>query len=258
MTRTPRIQQTASASSNARSVAFVLFASFGMSSFLGAQHTHGHPQDSARIVGAADATMSGPMSPEAKKHMLLSPTRPATAADTARARDVATRLRAALAKYTDTTAAVADGYRMFLPQVKTQRVYHFTNYRRAFSAAFSFDATKPTSILYTKNPDGSFKLVGAMYTAPKRMRTSRLDSRVPLSIGRWHKHVNWCLPKRGEGARFQETRNGKPIFGPESPIATKSECDAVGGQFHASLFGWMIHANVFEGDDLRTIFGHDH
>ena len=198
------------------------------------------------------------MSAEAKKHMLLSPVRPATAADSARARDVADRLKAALAKYADTTAAVADGYKMFLPQVKTQRVYHFTNYRRAFTAAFSFDPTKPTSILYTKNADGSFRLVGAMYTAPKRMRVSRLDARVPLSIGRWHKHVNWCLPKRGEGARYQETRNGKPLFGPESPIATRAECSAVGGQFHESLFGWMIHANVFEGDDLQTIFGHAH
>jgi hypothetical protein len=223
-----------------------------------AQHDHGHPPDSARIIGAADAAMSGAMSPEAKKHMLLSPTRRATTADSSRARGVANDLKVALAKYADTSAAVADGYRMFLPQVKNQRVYHFTNYRRAFMAAFSFDAAKPTSILYTKNADGSFKLVGAMYTAPKRMRAERLDDRIPLSIARWHKHVNWCLPKRGEAARFQETRNGKPVFGPESPIASKSECSAVGGQFHESLFGWMIHANVFEGDDLQTIFGHDH
>ena len=258
MTRTPRIPQKAFSRSKAVFVPSVLFVSFVMSRSLGAQHTHGHPPDSARIVGAADATMSGPMSAEAKRHMLLSPTRPATATDTARARDVATRLKAALTKYADTTAAVADGYRMFLPQVKTQRVYHFTNYRRAFTAAFNFDATKPTSILYTKNADGSFRLIGAMYTAPKRMRASRLDSRVPLSIGRWHKHVNWCLPKRGEGARYAETRDGRPIFGPESPIATKAECSAVGGQFHETLFGWMIHANVFEEDDLQTIFGHDH
>lgn len=239
-------------------VAFALSTSCVTSSSLAAQHSHGHSSDSARMVGAVAAAMSGPMSPEAKKHMLLSPTRVATAADTARARDVAARLKKALAKYADTTAAVADGYKMFLPQVKTQRVYHFTNYRRAFSAAFTFDATKPTSVLYTKGPDGAFKLVGAMYTAPKRMRARRLDSRVPLSLGRWHKHVNWCLPKRGEGARYQETRDGKPIFGPESPIATKAECDAVRGQFHPNLFGWMIHANVFEGDDLQTIFGHDH
>ena len=41
-------------------------------------------------------------------------------------------------------------------------------------------------------------------------------------------------------------------------IATRSECEAVEGQFHPSLFGWMIHANVFLGEDLGTVFGHDH
>jgi hypothetical protein len=38
-------------------------------------------------------------------------------------------------------------------------------------------------------------------------------------------------------------------------IATKEGCDAVGGEFHESLFGWMIHANVFSGETLGAIFG---
>src|SRR5687768_12999229 len=147
MTRSTRIRRKGVNHATISIVASVLFASFVMSSSLGAQHTHGHPPDSARIIGAADAAMSGAMSAEAKKHILLSPTRRATAADSARARNVATELKVALAKYADTTAAVADGYRMFLPQVKNQRVYHFTNYRRAFVAAFTFDPSKPTSIL---------------------------------------------------------------------------------------------------------------
>lgn len=235
-----------------------LFVSFVTSSSLAAQHTHGHPPDSARMIEAADAAMSGPMSEEAKKHMLLSPARRATATDSSRARAVANELKVALAKYADSSAAVADGYRMFLPNVKTQRVYHFTNYRRAFMEAFRFEAAKPTSLLYTRNADGSFRLVGAMYTAPKRMKADKLDERIPLSVARWHKHVNWCLPKKGEGQRWLERQNGKPLFGPESPIATKAACDAVGGRFHENLFGWMIHANVFAGDDLATIFGHDH
>jgi hypothetical protein len=48
------------------------------------------------------------------------------------------------------------------------------------------------------------------------------------------------------------------VFGPESPIATKAECDAVNGDFHPNLFGWMIHANVVEGHDLASIWGDDH
>jgi hypothetical protein len=202
--------------------------------------------------------MSGPMSDAAKKHRELSPTRRATPEDTVRAKEVVSQLRAALAKYADTAAAVADGYKMFMPNVKEQRVYHFTNYKNAFLEAFRFDAEKPTSILYARAPDGSLKLVGAMYTAPKRVRAARLDSRVPLSVARWHKHVNWCLPPRGASERWLERKNGMPVFGPESPIATRSACEEVGGTFYPSLFGWMIHANVFAGEDLATIFGHEH
>ena len=97
-----------------------------------------------------------------------------------------------------------------------------------------------------------------MYTMPKRAGLDKLNERVPLAIAQWHKHVNWCLPKRGETARWMERQSGRPVFGPESPIATQAACDAVGGDFHVSLFGWMIHANVFEGEDLGKIFGDEH
>ena len=231
-------------------------------SAVAAQHPHGghagHQPDSATIVSAADAVMSAPMSAAAKKHMRLSPTRTATAEDTTRARNLARHLRTSLAKYSDTAAAVADGYRMFMPNVKTQRVYHFTNYRHAFMEAFRFDPEKPTSILYERASDGSLRILGAMYTAPKRVDPSKLDERIPLSIARWHQHVNWCIPKRGEEKRWLERFEGLPLFGPESPVATREQCDEVGGRFFPTVFGWMIHANVFAGDDLATIYGHDH
>ena len=225
---------------------------------LAAQHAHSHGADSSHMIGAADAAMGGPMSSAAMKHLELSPPRAATHADSVRAWEVVRQLRAALAKYADTAVATADGYKMFAPQLKEQRVFHFTNYKHAFLEAFRFDAEKPTSILYTRTPDGSLKLIGAMYSAPKRMRPSRLDGRVPLSIARWHKHVNWCLPPRSEKDRWLERRGGLPLFGPESPIATHAQCEDVGGNFYASLFGWMIHANVFAGDDLSAIFSHEH
>lgn len=222
-------------------------------------------RDSAAAMAAADMAMGGMKdmpgmthgheSPTAMLHMRMTPTRPATHGDSARARTLATEIRAAIARYADTTAAVADGYRMFLPQVKQQRIYHFTSWRHAVAESFRFDPSKPTSILYEHRADGSLRLVGAMYTMPRRTSIDRLDERIPLSIGRWHQHVDWCLPPRGEMSRWSERRDGKPLFGPESPVATKSACDAVGGQFHDVLFGWMIHANVFAGDDLASIFG---
>ena len=229
---------------------------------LSAQHTHGGhaapPPDSARMVGAADAAMSGELSDAARRHLELTPTRIATAADSAKALEVAATLRKALTKYADTATATADGYRMFLPGLKTQKVFHFTNYRHAMLEAFRFDPEKPTSLLYQRGSDGKLQLIGAMYTAPKRVRAGRLDDRVPLSIARWHRHVNWCVPPKGDERRWLEQRDGLPLFGPESPIATRKECESVGGKFHESVFGWMIHANVFLGNDLATIYGHEH
>ena len=218
--------------------------------------------DSTRMAGMADhamgdMAMGGGMDVNMAKHMELTPTRPATPEDTVRALKVAAELKRAIAKYQDTATAVADGYHMFLPNVK-QRVYHFTNNGRALAAVFRFDPAKPTSILYKRGDDGKLHLVGAMYTMPRNASLKRLDDRVPLGIARWHKHVNWCLPKKGESERYNERMaDGKPKFGPESPIATKAACDAVGGDFHPTLFGWMLHANVFEGAELGTIFGEE-
>ncbi len=214
--------------------------------------------DSVGLTHMADHAMSGAMDDNMMRHMALSPRRLPTHADSVRAMKVADELRRAIAKYQDTSAATADGYRMFLPDVKEQRVYHFTNYRHALLASFRFDASKPTSIIYRRGADGTLHLAGAMYTMPKRAGLDRLDARVPLSVVRWHKHVNWCIPGKGDKARWLEKRDGKPLFGPESPIATKAACDAVGGEFYPSPLGWMIHANVFEGTTLATIWGDDH
>ncbi|MGE5102592.1 MAG: hypothetical protein ACM3SX_21605, partial [Deltaproteobacteria bacterium] len=123
--------------------------------------------DSAQMTGMADHVMTGPMDENMMKHMELTPLRAATRDDTVRATKIADELRRAIEKYQDTAVARADGYTMFLPNVKQQRVYHFTNYRRAFLAAFHFDASKPTSILYKRGEDGALHLVGAMYTMPK-------------------------------------------------------------------------------------------
>ena len=218
--------------------------------------------DSARMAGMADhamgdMAMGGGMDVNMAKHMELTPTRPATHEDTVRALKVAAELKRAIARYQDTATAVADGYHMFLPNVK-QRVYHFTNNGRAFKEAFRFNPAEPTSLLYARRDDGKLHLIGAMYTMPQRASLDRLNDRVPLGIARWHKHVNWCLPKRGESERYNERMaDGKPKLGPESPIATKAACDAVGGDFHPTLFGWMLHANVFEGAELGTIFGEE-
>ncbi|HXT16781.1 MAG TPA: hypothetical protein VN706_14175 [Gemmatimonadaceae bacterium] len=212
---------------------------------------------SAAAQSKPDMGMMGmSMDPASSAHMRMTPPRAATHQDTVRALTVAAELKRAIAKYQDTAAAVRDGYRMFLPNVKNQRVFHFTNTSRAFEEAFRFNPEKPTSVLYKRGADGKLHLIGAMYTMPQRASLDRLNARVPLSIARWHQHVNWCLPKSSESRRYGERMaDGAPKFGPDSPIATKAACDAVGGEFHPTLFGWMLHANVYDGAELSTIFG---
>ena len=210
------------------------------------------------FIAARAAALPITTTDDAAPHMEMSPVRPALPSDSARAAGVAAELKAAIEKYRDTSAAVADGYKMFMPELKKQKVYHFTNNWLALKEAFRFDPTKPSSILYTKDSTGHFTLVGAMYTAPKRFGLDKLNDRVPLSVARWHKHVNWCVPKKGDAERWLDRKNGEPLFGPESPSATKKACDALGGVFHENVFGWMLHANVNVGDSPAKIWGDEH
>ena len=205
-------------------------------------------------ASGASAVMSGPMIET--PHLRLTPRRSATAADSARAREIATVLRRAVARYERVDSAVADGYEQFAPQLKRQRVFHFTKRRHAFRNEFGFDAARPTSLLYARDERGHMRLVGAMYTAPRRSSPDQLDARVPLGIAQWHLHTNVCVPKRRERERWGELEGGRMVFGLLSPIVTEEACDAVGGRFHEAVFNWMVHAN-FAADGSVT-WGDDH
>src|SRR4051794_33894483 len=100
-----------------------------------------------RAMNMAEHSMSGGMDSIMMRHMELSPERVATRADSAKAFAAVKELRAAIAKYQDTVTAVADGYVLFAPGIKNQRVYHFTKRGNAFEEAFRFNAAKPTSLL---------------------------------------------------------------------------------------------------------------
>ena len=188
-------------------------------------------------------------------HMAMTSKRSSNAADSIRAAKLVTELRSSISRYRDVRVAVDEGFTQFAPQIKDQTVYHFTNYRWALENAFRFNPEKPTSLLYKKDASGKFVLIGAMYTAPKRYSEDQLNERVPLSVAQWHKHVNWCLPRDKSG--WAQTKNGRPVYGPLG-VSTREECDSAGGRFMPQVFGWMVHANVYESDDPRVIWGDDH
>jgi hypothetical protein len=176
-------------------------------------------------------------------HMKMTALRAAKPGDAERAQLVVEGARKASAKYLDYHTALAEGFKIFHPEIP-QKMYHFTNYEYAFEAAVSFNPEHPTSLLYEKHGE-DYKLIGVMYTAPKRFGEDQLDQRVPLSIGQWHEHVNFCAPPADRRKEFLAPH---PQFGLRGSITTQEACDAAGGTFHPVVFNWMVHVYPFEKD----------
>jgi hypothetical protein len=240
---------------------------------------------------AAMGDMDGDSAPNAMggqmgmgAHMEMTESRPQTPQDVERAHDVINTLRRTLAKYRDSRVALAEGYQIFLPTVP-QDVYHFTDFRAAQQEYMGHsDPRFPGSILYVKNSNGDYVLIGAMYSAPPDYTPDQLDAIIPLSVAHWHAHTNICLPNgitlndvlRGDVHGTQIDMPGMlPVssnptasainqrlgfladgrFGFTGKIADAAECQAAGGHMLKQAFGWMVHVYPFNGDDLKVAFG---
>jgi hypothetical protein len=177
-------------------------------------------------------------------HMYMTALRPPKPGDQQKADAVLAAARRAMAPYQDYRKALAAGYEIFLPNIP-QSQYHFTNYTYALEARTHFDPSKPTSLLYKKTADGGYRLVGAMYTDRVDAGEEEIGGRIPLSIARWHQHVNFCKAPAGRKAEY---------FGPDAKfgllgsITTPQACEAAGGEFHPHIFGWMVHVYPYEKD----------
>jgi hypothetical protein len=200
-------------------------------------------QPSHREGATPPSSKNGEMAP-ATAHMYMTTPRPMSAGDQQSADALLRAATAAIAPYKDYRKALSDGYEIFLPEV-AQTQYHFTKYEYGRQARLRFDPSKPTSLLYKKTADGDYKLVGAMYTDRVDATEDELNERAPLSIARWHQHINFCKAPTG-----QQTAYFGPAakFGLRGSIATKAACDAAGGTFYPHLFGWMLHIYPYETD----------
>jgi hypothetical protein len=179
-------------------------------------------------------------------HMKMTTLREPQAGDQQKADQIVATARKVAEKYQDYKTALNDGFKIFLPNLP-QKHYHFTNYQYGFEAAFSFNPEHPTSLLYEKRDDG-YKLIGVMYTAPKRFTDDDLHDRIPLSIAQWHEHVNFCAPPLD---RKKELFGPNAKFGLLGSIATKEDCDANRGTFHPIIFNWMVHVYPLEKDTAQ-------
>ena len=176
-------------------------------------------------------------------HMRMTPLRSASPGDRQRADQILATLREIIEPYKDYRVALADGYQIFMPRMP-QHEYHFNNYWNGFVESFTFDPTRPTSLLYKKTRDGGWELTGAMYTAPRTTTLEQLDQRVPLSVARWHQHINMCMPRRAAG-----TQPNWRLFGLSGSITTEQACSDAGGRFYPQIFGWMVHVYPFAAPD---------
>jgi hypothetical protein len=189
--------------------------------------------------GAMDA-MSHMHHHQMGPHMYMTALRPASPQDWAKADMIVQQLLPTMEKYRDYRVALADGFRIFMPNLP-QAEYHFTNYQNGFLETFTFDPARPTSLLYKKTKTG-YDLIGAMYTMPKRVSEDQLNARVPLSVAQWHLHTKLCMPPKDERGHVDKTK-----FGLQGSIITKEACTEAGGVFYPVIFGWMVHVYPFEG-----------
>ena len=216
------------------------------------------------------------------EHMKMTELRPQTPQDVARADALLAKLRQALLPYRDAQAALSEGFSIFLPTVP-QDVYHFTDYRAAGDEYHGASIRASGSLLYVRN-SMAITCWWAMYSAPGYYTPDQLDQMIPLSVARWHQHVNICLPKgitltsllQGKfGAGRTDLPGTLPVaanpealdldqrvgfmadgrFGFEGKIHDPETCESAGGSFLPLAFGWMVHVYPFNGEDLKVSYG---
>ena len=200
-------------------------------------------------MGGMDMNEMGPSMAAMAGHMDITPLRTKQPGDEEKAEAVIAAVRATMDRYQDYRKALADGYTIANPKLQ-QPQYHFNNEANTHAADLHFDPSKPTSLLYLRTPKQQYKLEGVMFTARPNATEDELNERVPLSIGRWHKHVNFCA---APADRIKEYLGDHPKFGMFGSIKTKEGCDAEGGEFHPYMFTWMIHVFPYE-TDFKDVF----
>jgi mono/diheme cytochrome c family protein len=198
----------------------------------------------ARVRGAAAVP-----STHDEPHMEMSIRLPAQSGDRERAAAIVDAARRVMAQYPTVDAAERAGFKKFAPGVNLP-MEHYTSGAYAVESWFGrFDLEHPTSLLFKRTPDG-LKITGVMYTASNQIDEAQLNARIPLSVGTWHRHINYCAAPRGTPVADQMPPNAR--FGFAGSISTASDCAAAGGRFQPVIFGWMLHVWPNETDPAKV------
>ncbi|MCU1239799.1 MAG: hypothetical protein JWO71_525 [Candidatus Acidoferrum typicum] len=199
--------------------------------------------------GDMDMSSMGPSMAAMAGHMYMTPLRPKQPGDQEKAAAVVAAAKATLERYKDYRKALLDGYAIANPKLK-QPQYHFISQANTREADLHFDPSKPTALLYRRTPTQEYKLEGMMYTASPDATEDELNQRIPLSMVRWHRHINYCEAPED---RISDYQAAHPKFGMFGSINTEEACRAERGIFHAHIFTWMIHVFPYERD-FKDVF----
>lgn len=155
-------------------------------------HAEGEPQTAAAAEAGdhahpSDADAKAVAMAEGNAHFHGTEV-PVTAEQLATAATFIERVISATAKYEDIRVAMADGY-FQLTQDLPGIAAHFLN-GKYNADGILMDPERPEILLYTKRLDGTWRLVGAMFSSEK-VTPEPPAFFGPLDV--WHKHENLCF-----------------------------------------------------------------
>ncbi|HEX4012769.1 MAG TPA: hypothetical protein VHX17_02630 [Candidatus Cybelea sp.] len=205
---------------------------------------------------AATAYTAPDIQTTTRDHMQMTLHAPQGPNDAARADAVVAAARNVMAEYPTVEAAEKAGFKKFLPNLQLP-IEHYTKRSYAVEAYIGeFDPLHPTSLIFKRDGD-SLQIVGVMYTASNSADRETLDSRVPLSFGTWHRHVDFC--KAPPGTPLSDRIGPRARFGFKGSIDTKDACTNAGGTFLPVVFGWMVHVwpNEKTRDKIWAVDAHE-
>jgi hypothetical protein len=186
-------------------------------------------------------------------HMQVSIKQPAHPGDAARAADIEAIARTVLDHYRDPATAVRDGYHPYFDSGEMGAEIHYVNLQYSAREQRQIDYAHPGAILYKRTPQG-LVAVGVMYSADADADAAELNSRVPLSIAPWHRHVDIC--KARMVPLTDQVRTGSK-FGFRGSIHTQNACNQADGRWLPLVFGWMTHVYPDQTDPAKVWGGTD-
>ncbi len=197
--------------------------------FLG--ENHDHDDDEAAVAANhdhEDAATEGMDEGSAHTHGTEIPVTPE---QLQAASEFYARVKEASAKYEDIQRAMADGYVQVTPDLPGIAA-HFHHGGHSNDGQL-MNPEKPETLLYSKRMDGTWRLVGLMFTSEKASDTPPAFFG-PLDV--WHRHENLC-------------------FTAGAQVSVKPSASACVGGVFLKTTAWMLH--VWTAPGSEGVFAHD-